>query len=191
MRVTPALILFCAIFQPLMAVRLTPDMIGTLIPASFPDADRDPSNYTIRYLSQLNGNDSVACLENQLYSATDDDAVDVEYCRTLEYSLTGEVNVTIANDIQYLILIISPATYVNRLTKLYNSHNIILVKNPLYQDEVIIHCEEYSVDVVNSLLVVAANFALIGVTFSHCGPLSPAVIIIQSVNITVDSCNFK
>lgn len=182
-KVTSTLIIFCAMFQPLMAVGLSPALIRTLIPASFPDADKDPSNYTIRYLSQLNGNDSTACLENQLHSAADD----VKYCMTLRYSLTGG---TLAYGIRYLILIVSSETYVNKLTVVLYSFNIILVKNPLQQDEAVIQCEEYSVDTpTHSLYIIATKyFALIGVTFSHCGP---SVIIAQSVNVTVDGCTFK
>lgn len=163
--------------------------LSTFIPASFPPAEA----YTVRYLSQHNdgGMDSQACL--QLTQREANSRVDPASCHTVRYSLTGQSVGTNFSGVHYLILLVSPGVYFYGDTiVLRDSSNIIIAQNPLFNSgEVVFKCENFSTEFNNLFFQDTENVALIGITFSHCGPRSPGIGILNVTNAIFKDCTFK
>ena len=160
--------------------------VETLIPTSFPQAEV----YTTRYLSQLTdgGFNSQACL--QLENNSTQDPV---HCHSVRYSLTGQSVGTRFSGIRYLILLVSPGVYsYGQTIALMDSSNIIIARNPLSDSgEAIFRCENISTEFNNLFFQDVENVALIGLTFSHCGPRSPGIGIDNVTNAIFKDCIFK
>ena len=190
MRFLSTLAIFGGLLLPLMAARVDPDTIRALIPLGFQGdaASRDPSSYTIRYLSHDDhSEDSPACLASQLNSST------VAYCNSLRYSLQ---NSTAAGDPQdgpstFLILLVSPGDYGFGGIQLEMSHsrNLIIIKNPLLRGEVVFMCETYDDINYNSLYFTRVrNIGVSFLTFAYCGRLSSGFVVSRGENIFVENC---
>ena len=185
-------ILFC-FPEALLGAGLPEATLGGLIPASFPN--RDPSSYTIRYLSQLLGSDSEDCLTSQLHTGTDSPGAKVQYCRTLRYALTGQHSGQMFQDIHNLILVVSPGTYAfnfNGPLEVSHSSNFIIAKDPLLSGEATFKCDTLREDRFNNLHIFRSeNLALQELTFTQCGPFSYAVSLSRVTNLLLRSNTFR
>ena len=167
---------------PLLTVGLAEDSTRELIPPSFPS--QDPSNYTIRYLSQL-GSDEEACLSSQNSSS-------IQYCRTIRYALTGQSSGVRSYDIHNLIMLVSPGTYFYNMTiEIYNSSSIVIAKDPELQGEAVFSCIEYSSSFNNIYFQDVEGIALWGLTVSRCGPRSSGMTMSILTNLRVYNCTFR
>ncbi len=167
------------------------ELLSSLIPARFPN--RDLSRYTIRYLSQSSSSaDSEACLQPQPPQGEANSTL--QSCSTIRYSLSGgERSGTTFYNTSYLILVVSPGRYpYNGTIKLIDFSNIIIAKNPLEADEAVFMCHSKHSRIYNNLFFEGAeNIALLGMTFSNCGPLSTGITIRDADNTVINSCIFK
>ena len=158
--------------------------IGDLIPPTF--SRRDPSDYTIRRLSLLNGSDSEACHGDP---ATP--------CRTVRYALTATGQCTAAGvrcSIHNLILLVSPETYhYNGTIELNNSTNIVISRDPLLPGDVVFTCGVFSdsINHTNLFFLFGDSIALRGLIFTGCGPRSSAITTSMVSGIHFDSCVFR
>ena len=197
-----AIAAFCCVFLPVLAAgvcpdeTVSPDRIGGLIPPMFPD--RDISSYTVRYLSEK-GEDTAACLENQLESVSNST---LRCCHTLRYSLrtADPINCTSAGtpaeerDVcsRYLILLVSGGNYsfsTDRNLYLLAPRNVIIAKNRQMVGEAVLQCNAPNdTDYNNIYFRNLTNVALNGLTFAHCGQRSTAVFIKYGNNFTMEDC---
>ena len=168
---------------PLLAVGLAENSIRELIPPGFPS--QDPSNYTIRYLSQL-GSDEEACLSSQNSSS-------IQYCRTIRYALTGQSSGVRFYDIHYLILLVSPGTFFyNEGLEIFNSSNIIIAKDPrLDQGDAVFSCVAFGGEFNNLFFRYAERIAFWGLTISRCGPRSGGLGLTLPISLRINNCTFR
>ncbi len=167
------------------------EMLNGLIPARFSPRG-DLSSYTIHYLSQSSSSaDSEACLQPQPPQGEANSTL--QSCSTIRYSLSGgERSGTTFYNTSYLILVVSPGKYpYNGTIELIDFSNIIIAKNPLEEDEVVFMCDGKDDQFNNMYFRVADNIALLGITFSNCGPLSAGITIRKANNVVIDGCSFK
>lgn len=160
---------------------LSDEMLRTFIPSG-----SDLSRYTVRYLSQASGSvDSEACLQPPSPQVEEPNAT-VQSCNSTRYSLSG------GSDINYLILIVSPARETYSLVKgieLTGFRSIIIAKNPMERagdaNEVIFECEGEHYGIYFKEV---GEVNLMGVMFSNCGP---GVVISHVETAILDKCTFR
>lgn len=199
MRFLSTLAILGGLLLPLMAVRVDPDAIGALIPSGFPEgaADRDPSRYTVRYLSlAAESQDSPACLTSQLNSST------VVYCKSLRYILQ---NSTAAGEPQvdpsrFLIVLVSPGDYSYSYGAgegsivMNRSSNIIITKNPSLRGsgEVVFSCETFNdIDYNGLYFTRVRNIGISSLTLAYCGRRSSAFVVTRGENVIVENCTIR
>lgn len=175
----------------LVAVGLAADKISGLIPSRFPAGARDISLYTVRYLSQSNDSaDTEACLSNATSQSGG-----IHYCRTIRYGLTGNSTGTNFSNINNLILVVSagrPYSMSENGIDLSESSSIIIAKDPLDPGDVNFRCAKYDLYNFNNFYWQnVENVALLGITFSHCGPRSTAVTMNMGNHFIVENCTFR
>ena len=156
------IILCFALCLPLRALSLellTGEVLSDLLNASFPG--QNLSSYTIRYLSQSSGNDTETCL-NGTYPQS---------CNSVGYSLTGKLSGR-GSDIHNLILLVSPGEYslLSDGVRVRDSSNIIIMA-PHGPGDIVFMCDSSSTRLFKNLYFEnVTNIALVGITFTNCGP---------------------
>lgn len=166
-----------------------------LFPTNF-SSNVNISDYTVRYAKYDGGRDVEACLENQSYPPDNS----TSFCKTVAYSLsegcndnTSTCNCT-RRVSRNLIVLIYPEQY--RFdeggTILCYFENLLIKKYPSAAGDVIISCGVYTEKFFNNLYVIHANnYAIDGITFSHCGPKSPGTAMDNVTNAIFTNCIFE
>ena len=134
------------------------------------------TSFTVRYLNEINGNDTSDCLSVSPTQA----------CKTLRYAL-GE-------NISNLNLLIWPGSYdYGDEVRVSNAANLLIEKMPNASDrEVIFQCSSHNESVYNNLAFFnAKNVTISGIVFAECGPKSAAMFMKNCTGLQISECTFR
>ena len=176
------------IFVSALVASLLPLGSTDVIPKSF--VYRNVSQYTVRYLSE-SGRDTGSCLANQDYPAALTSKL--EYCRTLQFALTGSYNFSSEN-ISRLIVLVRSGSYSFGATgiRIYHSNHIILSKLPGEEGEVLLSCNESTATSYNNLYYYNSSYLSVNdVVLSRCGEYSTALAAISVWRLVVSNTTFR
>ena len=159
-----------------------------IIPESF--IYRDPSLYTIRYLSET-GSDTDSCLENQDYPATANSTI--EYCRTFLFALTGSYSFSTENINRLIVLVRSGSyTFGPTGTRIYHSNHVIVSRLPGEEEEVVLSCSSLDELNYNNLYYYNSSYiALNDVVLTQCGQQSTPLATLSVRNLVVAKTTFR
>lgn len=176
------------IFVSVLVASLLPFGSAAVVPDSF--VYRNVSQYTVRYLSE-SGRDADSCLTNQDYPATLTSKV--EYCRTLQFALTGSYNL-ISENISRVIVLIRSGSYSFGATgiMIYHSNHIILSKLPGEEGEVFLSCNEFAATSYNNLYYYNSSYLSVnGVVLTRCGQYSTALAAVSVWRLMISNTTFR
>lgn len=134
------------------------------------------TSFTVRYLNEINGNDTSDCLSVSPTQA----------CKTLRYAL-GENS-------SNLNLLIWPGSYdYGAELRVSNATNLLIEKMPNASDrEVIFQCSSHNESVYNTLAFFnAKNVTISGIVFAECGPKSAAMFMKNCTGLQISECTFR
>lgn len=169
-------------------VYLVPFGGASIIPEGF--VYRNLSQYTVRYLSET-GRDTNSCLANQDYPATADTII--EYCRTLQFALTGSYKFFSENISRVVVLVRSGNyTFGATGTKVYHSNHVVLSRLPGDEEEVVLSCSSYDEREYNNLYYYNSSYiALNDVVFTRCGQQSTPLATLSVRKLVVSKTTFR
>ena len=172
----------------IVCVLLVVSSEANIIPESF--IYRDPSQYTIRYLSET-GSDSESCLENQDYPATANSTI--QYCRTFLFALTGSYDFSTVNINRVIVLVRSGSyTFGPTGTRIYHSNHVIMSRLPGEEGEVVLSCNSLDELNYNNLYYYNSSYiALNDVVLTRCGQQSTALATLSVRKLVVANATFR
>lgn len=171
-----------------LVASLLPFGSAAVIPKSF--LYRNVSQYTVRYLSEA-GLDTSSCLANQDYPAALTSKT--EYCRTLQFALTGSYNFSSENISRVIVLVRSGSySFGDTGIRIYHSNHIILSKLPGEEGEVFLSCYEFADASYNNLYYYNSSYLSVnGVVLSRCGQYSTALAAISVWWLVISNTTFR
>ena len=176
------------IFASALFASLLPFGSTDVIPESF--VYGNVSQYTVRYLS-VSGRDTASCLANQDYPPAVTSKI--EYCRTLQFALTGSYNF-FSENISRVIVLARSGSYSFGVTgiKIYHSNHIILSKIPGEEGEVLLSCDDLAATSYNNLYYYNSSYLSVnGVVLSRCGQYSTALVTISARRLVISNTTFR
>ena len=134
-------------------------------------------SFTVRYLNEANGSDTLECdLPNQA-------------CK----SLTRVLSSNISNF--SLSIWVWPGNYSYQTeTKISIStvRNLLIQKMPGYDGEVVFKCSSYNESAYNGLeIYYAENVTISGISFEQCGSQSSGIYVVNTTEIQISNCTFR
>jgi len=199
----PKLWLIASVLVSFAVVEVYSKWVEIPVPEHF--SDRNISNYSVRYVSPW-GTDNEDCLASQPYKVREGcnpiptGGQSITYCKTVGYGLVGEC---LGNDAgacvpdvqQNLVVVVANGSLIvsdNELLVVDNFVNLMLMKAPGCDEELVISCKNFSEDIFNDFYVQnSSNIAVNGLTFAYCGPKSTGMAFRNVYEIVISNSVFR